>query len=828
MASFGAVAAIAATGASAFSPLETQPYTIAGASSTVTGLSASVSPNTYPGTGYYKLTFVTPSALTVSTNRAAASYIRIADANTAGQYNEIVSSISSAGAGVIDESTGYVYSATIANGYLASAAIESSLSQAESAPLIVYLGGSGTINAGDTLTLTFAASNPVSGSYTFYASTSTSTTWQASSNAVSIVASTGSSSLTASSYALNTGATYQISSLAAPVAIAPGTTTMTLQACQSTAAPCPDPPYGGTGTVVFSGGQGGYSVVDTTTGATLSVISTPSPVSGASTTQGGVVLQLSVPSEVYVGNQLNIIATGTNPSSNQSDYFVVTLGGSYNYAGPVNFGGTVTNLSLGLSTNTAGSSATYTASFNVGATGAMAPGGTITLEGPSGTTFANPSGAVVTDNTTGASQVLSGLVPTSTISSNDTITLSTNLTVSDNDTVTVQVYNVLNPAPGTYSASSGFSVKTSSDPARAYAPAYVIASAVASTSPTVSVSPNTAGALATYVIGTFNTASPLLGGTDTIEVLGPSGTSFPGVATLGSSTGSQTITSRYGAGTDDVTYVVATTVPAGASLTLTMSGTVNPPGGTYSLYLGADTEAANTTAAGDQGLVAPQVAPTTTTAPPTTTTTSPPARPVVSALTSKSTISNRSASLRLHCANAACRGTIKLWSHNILLAQASYGIGAGGTATFFLNLSARAMALVNSARDHVLGAGQTIFVDGGATVRHSLTLVGAAPPRPAVTAMTGGRTKVSDNMVGLRLHCANAACRGTIKLWSHNILLAQASYGIGAGGTATFYLNLSSRAMNLLNAQRGHVLGAGQTIFVDGGGTVRRGVVLVG
>jgi hypothetical protein len=94
--------------------------------------------------------------------------------------------------------------------------------------------------------------------------------------------------------------------------------------------------------------------------------------------------------------------------------------------------------------------------------------------------------------------------------------------------------------------------------------------------------------------------------------------------------------------------------------------------------------------------------------------------------------------------------------------------------------------------------------------------------------MTGGRTKVSDNMVGLRLHCANAACRGTIKLWSHNILLAQASYGIGAGGTATFYLNLSSRAMNLLNAQRGHVLGAGQTIFVDGGGTVRRGVVLVG
>ncbi|GEM_PF-4042450 len=831
-ATFGAVAIVASGNASAFAPLQTQGYTIGGASSSVSGLSASVVPNTTPGTGNYRLTFTTPSALAVSANKASASYLRIVDASTtSAAYNNIVAAVLSSGVGIVDPSTGYTSTATVANGFLTMGTAQGSLSAAESVPLVVYLGGSGTVNAGDTLTLTFAASNPGAGTYSFYASTSASPTWVASTNTLTIAASAGGATVTAGSYGLGIGTTYQMSNVAVPVTIPAGTTTLNLQACTNTGAPPPaqcavSSSAGGTGSVRFSGGAGGYSVVDTTTGATLAV-SSVSPISGSSTTVGGVTLQLSVPAQVPAGNDLSITATGFNPTTNESDYFVVGFSASVVAAGPVSFGGTVSNLSLSLSNTTAGSTATYTATFNVGPAGAMAPGGTITLTAPGTTAFANPTGATVTDNTTGASQVLTGVTPSTTTSLNDTVALTTSLSISNNDTLTVQVYGVLNPPAGTYSGTTGFSVKTSSDPVPAYAPTYVISSAVSGTSPTVTVTPNTAGSLATYVIGTFRAASPLIGGTDTIEVLGPAGTAFPYSATLSSPSGSQTLAARSGAGTNDVTYLLATTVPAGSSLTLTMAGTVNPAGGNYSLFLGADTEAANTTAGGGQGLAAAQ-APATTTTAPTTTTTKPPARPAVTSLTSRSTVSNGSVSLRLRCANARCQGTIKLWSHNVLLGQSGYGIGAGGTATFFIHLDARAIGMLKGAKGGVLGAGQTIFVDGGATVRLPLTLVYPLPPRPVASALSGGPTKVSSGEVGIRLHCANAHCRGVIKLWSHNILLAQTKYGMDPGATATFYLQLNSRALALLSHAPGHALASGQTIFVDNGATVRRGITLVG
>ncbi len=838
MVSFGAMSVVNAVSASAFSPLPTLGYTISGAPSAVTGLSAAVTPNTQGSTGNYTVQFTTPLALSVSANKAGASYLRLAEGDAAtGSYNHVVSAVSGSGVGVVDPSTGYTFYATVGNGFLTVGAAESNLASAEAAPLVVYLGGTGSVHAGDTLMLTFAAINPAPGSYTFYASTSSSPGWQGSAGAVAIAAGSGAMAVTASSYGLGTGASYQMSSIAVPATIAAGTTTIELQACTNTGAPPPNTcsvtagGTGGTGGVTFSSNLASYQVVDTTTNAILGVTAVTS-ISPATSTKGGVLLQVSVPSGITAGNELSLSAVGVNPASNESDYFVADVAGVFHYAGPAFFGGTVSALSLSLSSNAAGSSSTYDVSFNVGASGALAPGGSITVEGPTGTVFAAATGATVTDNTTGATQVLSGLVPSTTKSAGDTLTLVTNITVADNNTLTIQVYNVQNPPAGTYGGSSGLSVWTTSDPTPAYAPSYVIGSVATGTGPSVSVSPNTAGALATYTIGTFKAAATLVGGVDTIEVLGPAGTELPASATLSdstTSTGTQTMAALQGAGSNDVRYRLASTVQAGDLLTLTMPGTVNPSGGNYNLYLGADTEATNTTAAGAQGLAATSSAPatttTTTTVPPTTTTAPP--RPAIDPLSARVVVSKNLAGLKLHCTGAYCHGSIRLWYDNILLAQNGYALSVGGTGTFYLSLNTRAMNVLEHANGHALVAGETVFVNGGYTARRLVTLVAPAPTRPAISALTGGRTRVSVGSVGLRLRCASARCRGTILLWSHNILLARSGYGLSAGGSGTFYLNLNSRAMHLLASLKG-VLASGQTIFVDGGSTVRRGLTLVG
>ena len=109
----------------------------------------------------------------------------------------------------------------------------------------------------------------------------------------------------------------------------------------------------------------------------------------------------------------------------------------------------------------------------------------ITFEAPSGTEFANPSGAVVTDSTTGASQVVPGIVPTTTKTTDDTVAITTSLPVADSNAMTVTVFGVTNPAVGTYSGTTGFSAYTTADPIVEYAAAYSIGpSVVNSASPT--------------------------------------------------------------------------------------------------------------------------------------------------------------------------------------------------------------------------------------------------------------------------------------------------------------------------------------------------------
>jgi hypothetical protein len=595
--------------AASFPPIETQVYTVAGASSAVTNLTASVWPNTTPAIGNYTVRFTTPSALfATSTKGSTTTFIDIED--SAGSGNGIVSTATAAGVGVADISTGYIFSATVGNGFLTAASATT--------PLIIYLGGSGKVNAGDTLLLTFAATNPAAGSYTFSLQTSANPAYASTTTPVAIVSSSAPAAAFTSTPALGKGAVYTLSNLPAGAT----TSSVTIQACAGSsppAAPCTPgaTANGGTGGIFFSQVASSYTVVDTTRSTTIAV-ATALPVKNSGNYIGGVTLTLSSPAAS--GDKLSVTATGINPNSPETDYFGVSFGGLGNgfaTAGPVGFGETVLGVTVGVSNNAALATATYTIGYTVSSTGAMPSGGTVTIEAPGGTNFSSNSGAVIIDSTSGGTQAVStaGLTLSSTKSTDDTLALPTSLALSGGDSVTVTIFNVTNPAGGTFSGSTGLSVTTTGDPLAAYnAVAYTISSSTLSSGATaVTVSPATPGALSSYTIGTFKAASALVAGVDTIEVkvagAMPSGTELPGTATLSDSTtsaGSQTLTARSGAGTDDVVYNLSASVAAGDILSLTMATVVNPAGGNYKLELGADTVVSNSTTAGTEGLVTPE------------------------------------------------------------------------------------------------------------------------------------------------------------------------------------------------------------------------------
>ena len=832
MAGLGAAAVVAAGTASAFSAVETQAYTISGAASVVSGVTATVSPNTAAATGNYTLKLTTPSALTVSTTKTSASYVDVAVANSAlAVGNAVVSSVSAAGVGVVDLSTGYTFTATIGDGFLTPGTAEAMLSTAESLPMVVYLGGSGTVRAGDTLTLTFSASNPgTAGLYNFYMNTSVNGSWEENASGVTIVGAT-TPTVSANTYSLGTGATYTMSNVTVAATISVGTATINLQACKNTGTP----PVAacviiattsGTGAVTFSTIASSYTVIDTNTSAALTVTQATA-ITGSNSSLGGVALTVTVPVAVSAGSELTITATGVNPSSAESDYFVASFAGSTVPAGPMTFGGSVSGVTVAVSNTTATGTASYTVGFTVSPVGAMSGANTITLQGPGGTEFANPTGAVVTDSTSGATEVVSAIAPSTTTTTDDTLALPITLTIADSDAVSVSVFSVTNPAAGTYSGTSGFSVKTSADPTAAYAAAYVIGPVVVSSgSPSVVVTPNSAGSLATYTVGPFKSASALIGGTDTLEVVGPTGTEFPGTATLSdatSSSGSQTLTLKSGSGTSDVKYGIVTTVNVGDTLTLTLAGTVNPAGGTYNLYLGADTEAANTTASGTEGLAAPAAPPTTTTVPTTT------PHPAVTVLTTTATVANGLTQLQLRCSVATCRGTITLTDVTTVIVTRAYSLGAGKTATFPTQLNSKGVQFLAGAKQHSITVTEKVTVTGGTTMSKRVTLTSTTktPPRPTVSALTTTAI-VSKDLTQLQLRCSGATCRGQITLVDVSTVVAAESYSLAAGKTATFPTQLNSKGVQLLAHAAHHAITVTETVTVSGGTTVTKRITLVG
>jgi hypothetical protein len=678
MATFGSVAAVTAGTASAsFSPVDTQTYTISGASAAITSMTASVYPVTASLLATYTLRFVTPVALTIGGSSPSSIDI-VEPATTPVLGFSTVTAVS-----VGDASTAFAYTAT-------STFAGSTLT----APLAA---SSGSINAGDTVTVTFTATNPavttVQGNTSYSVGLYTSASPTEETASITIDPAVQGAAVTASSQALGNGSTYTMTNV---TGLTMGGGTIKLQACDTTVvAACPNlatPANGGTGNVTFSQVSTSYTVEDATTSTYLTV---GAPVSLATNFIGGVGIPVTVPAgdTVLPTDDITITAVGQNPAAPESDDFVASIASSFTVAScattsgskavtttasftgvlagmavtgtgiaasttvaavvsatsltlsanatatgtatltfapatsPVlsitaaeAFGGEVTSVTVAPASSATGASTSWTVGFSVSTTGKNLT--KITLEALNGAEFSD-AGAVISDSTTGASQVIaSGNAVAEALSTtkttDDTVALTTTLTVNDSDAISVTIFGVTNPATGSYSGSNGLEVTTSTDVIPAYngTPFVIGPVVVSSTSPSVTVSPATPGSLAVYTVGTFKAADALVGGTDTLEVAAEGelgATEFPGTATLTdatTATGTQTLTATSGAGTATVVYKLVNNVAAGDSLTLTMTSVVNPAGtpsgSTYYLELGADT-LSNADAAGTQGLAAPGI-----------------------------------------------------------------------------------------------------------------------------------------------------------------------------------------------------------------------------
>ncbi len=98
-------------------------------------------------------------------------------------------------------------------------------------------------------------------------------------------------------------------------------------------------------------------------------------------------------------------------------------------------------------------SATWTIGFTTSASGALAIGGTITINAPASTTFPSAASAYKVNSTT---------VTATPTTAAGTVTIATPVAVGNSSAISVVITGVTNPAAGSY-ASSSFSVSTSAD-----------------------------------------------------------------------------------------------------------------------------------------------------------------------------------------------------------------------------------------------------------------------------------------------------------------------------------------------------------------------------
>jgi len=528
--------------------------------------------------------------------------------------------------------------------------------------------------------------------------TTSSDTYPATSNTISV--STSGSSLSASTLSFGANASYTLNNL--PVAsVTSGGTTLTLVA-NATA---------GTETISFYNGAAGYAVTYTPSGGSA----TADTVSGAVAT--GATVTLTLATALVNGDTVSITAEGTNPAYNaaaESDDIGVQPGnGTIETTTSVTFGNSVSSVSVVPSNALAGATTNYTVSFR--AADAVSVGGDIFLSEVTGpTNFTNVTGIDVSDGTRGWNFVASGSFLTS-----GSAMIPLQDAIIAGDVVSVLLAGVVNPAAAVI---SDFQVKTTGDPIYTTAPSYTI-STNASPGVVVTVNPSTTGSLATYTITNVQATAALTGGTSTLELEAPAGTTFSNLAAYFSivdttnSAGSGTVATLSGGATDTVTLTVPHNVNSGDELTIEAQDVINP-----------STSSSTDTITIVGSVTGPGAVPTTTsttTTVPTTTTTVPKPVPVVVEVTKSATVGKANKpGIKLECKVSNCKGYITLSDVTTKVGSTAYSFKAGNSHTYPVQLNSTGIKLLKGAKAHTIKVNTKVSVNGGKTITVKVTLVG--------------------------------------------------------------------------------------------------------
>ena len=231
-------------------------------------------------------------------------------------------------------------------------------------------------------------------------------------------------------------------------------------------------------------------------------------------------------------------------------------------------------------------SATWTVGFTTSASGALAIGGTITINAPASTTFPSAASAYKVNGTTATA------TPTTAAG---TVTIAAPVAAGKSSAISVAITGVTNPASGTY-ANTAFSVSTSTDTVASNPASGLSFSSVISG---VSFSPSSpvSGVSANWTVGFTTSASGALAIGGTITINAPASTTFPSAASAYKVNGTTaTATPTTAAGTVTITTPVA--VGSSSAVSVAITGVTNPASGTYanttfSVSTSTDTVASN-------------------------------------------------------------------------------------------------------------------------------------------------------------------------------------------------------------------------------------------
>ena len=667
-------AGLAATALPAYADVTSTDYTIGSPTGAVTSVVATPAAATAGASTQFVVTFTTPASLAGSSD----SWVTVTPSESLGgtPFN-----IALVGASCIQSGT------TGSGG----AGIDLATT------VTIELGSTCAISAGDSVEVIYTADAPVTvGTFNFSVTTS-GDDYPAISNQISV--STSGSALTASSLAFGANATYTITDV--PVTgLTSGGNTLSLVANATV----------GTETINFYNGSAGYSVTYTPSGGSATADTVTAGVStGASVT-------LTLTTALVSGDTLTIIAEGTNPAYNvatESDDITVQSGNATaETSASATFGNSVTGVIVVPSNSLAGATTSYTVGFR--ASDAVSVGGDIDLsELARPTNFGTVTGVDVSDQTLGWNFVATGSFLGSGIA-----VIPLQDAINAGDSVSVLLTGIINPAAGTI---SDFEVKTTGDPNYVTAPAYTIG-VNASPGVVVTVNPSTTGSLATYTISNVEATAALTGGTSTLELAAPTGTTFSSVAGYFSivdttnSAGSGTVTALSGGSTNTVTITVPHNINSGDVLTITAQDVINP-----SVSSSTDVITIVGSVTGP-GAVAPTT--TTTTTVPTTTTTVP-KLPVVAEVTKSATVGKADKpGIKLECTVSNCKGYITLTDVSTKVGSTAYSFKAGKSHTYPVPLNSTGIKLLKGAKAHTIKVNTKVSVNGGKTITVKVTLVG--------------------------------------------------------------------------------------------------------